>query len=175
MKGRRGFSFLVLILLPTVAACAGGTVGPSGGTVRRSGDAVAQSGGTLPESGSALAESGRTVWAGVYSESQAARGAAQYRETCSSCHSEDLRGNSNAPSLIGASFMFLWGDRSLGELFTSIQTLMPTNAPNSLPTQSYLDILAYIMEANEFPAGEIELVADPAVLSGILIRATSGP
>ena len=67
--------------------------------------------------------------------------------------------------------MFLWADRTLGELFTSIQTLMPTNAPNSLPPLSYLDILAYIMEANEFPAGENELVADPALLGRILITA----
>ena len=161
MMVRRGFTFLVLLLLPTSAACAGSTVGRPGSTVA--------------ESGNTVGEGANTVWSGVYSERQAERGAAEYRETCSSCHSDDLRGNSNSPSLIGASFMFLWADRSLGELFTSIQTLMPTNAPNSLPTQSYLDILAYIMEVNEFPAGETELVADPAVLSRILITPTSEP
>ena len=154
---QRSSRFLVLVLLPTIVACAGSTVG-------RSGSAAA-------ESGNSVGESGSTVWSGVYSERQAERGAAEYRETCSSCHSEDLRGNSNAPSLIGSSFMFLWADRSLGELLTNIQTLMPTNAPNSLPTQSYLDILSYIMESNGFPAGENELVGDPALLGQILIRA----
>ncbi|MCZ6661587.1 MAG: cytochrome c [Actinobacteria bacterium] len=146
---QRSSRFLVLVMLPTIVACAG------------YGSTVAESGGTVAES----------VWGGVYSERQAERGAAEYRETCSSCHSEDLRGNSDAPSLIGSSFMFLWADRSLDELFTSIQTLMPTNAPNSLPPQSYLDILAYIMASNGFPAGENELVGDPALLSQILIRA----
>ena len=134
----RSSRFLVLVLLPTIVACAGSTVG-------RSGSAAAESGSAAAESGNSVGESGSTVWSGVYSERQAERGAAEYRETCSSCHSEDLRGNSNAPSLIGSSFMFLWADRSLGELFTNIQTLMPTNAPNSLPTQSYLDVLAYII------------------------------
>ena len=51
---------------------------------------------------------------------------------------------------------------------------MPTNAPNSLATESYLDILAFIMEANEFPAGDSELVADPEVLGRLLITAQPG-
>ncbi len=67
--------------------------------------------------------------------------------------------------------MFLWADRSLGELFTAIRTQMPTNAPNSLRTQSYLGILAYILEANGFPVGSSELGADPAALSQVLITA----
>ena len=152
MTARRGLRFLVLLLLPATVTCAGATVAAS-----------------------PVAEAGSTVWDGVYSERQAERGAADYTVSCSSCHSEDLRGNSNAPSLIGASFMFLWAERPLGELFKSIQTLMPTNAPNSLATQSYLDILAYVMKANGFPAGESELVADPAVLDRILIAAASEP
>jgi len=70
--------------------------------------------------------------------------------------------------------MFLWADRSLGDLFSSIQTLMPTNAPNSLPAESYLSILAYILEANAFPAGARELVANPDVLGRIRITAKPG-
>ena len=150
MTGQRGFRFGFVLPLTAATACAGFTVAQSGNTA---------------------AQSGNTVWDGVYSAEQAARGAAEYRGACSSCHSQDLRGNSNSPSLIGVSFLFLWEGRSLQELFTEIRTLMPTNAPNSLPTQSYLNILAHIMEANEFPAGENELVADPAVLSQILITA----
>ena len=67
--------------------------------------------------------------------------------------------------------MFLWESRSLGDLFTTIRTGMPTNAPNSLPAQGYLDILAYILGANEFPAGEDELGADLAALGQISITA----
>ena len=119
----------------------------------------------------AAAQSTRSIWDGVYTEGQAARGATQYGASCASCHAEDLRGNSNAPSLVGVSFMFLWENRSLGDLFTTIRTGMPTNAPNSLPAQGYLDILAYILGANEFPAGEDELGADLAALGQISITA----
>ena len=122
--------------------------------------------------GFTVAQSETTIWDGVYSEAQAERGATEYSGACSSCHSDDLRGNSNAPSLIGVSFMFLWEDRSLDELFTTIRTQMPTNAPNSLPTRSYLGILAYILEANGFPAGASELRADAATLSELLITAS---
>ncbi len=110
-----------------------------------------------------------TVWAGVYSGAQAQRGAPAYAEACSSCHADDLRGNSNAPSLVGASFLFLWEDRSLNELFTVIRTEMPTNAPNSLPTTTYVDILAFVLEANGFPAGAAELGPDPQFLESIAI------
>ena len=121
--------------------------------------------------GFTLARSEKTIWDGVYSAAQAVQGATEYRGACSSCHSDDLRGNSNAPSLVGVSFMFLWEDRSQDELFTTIRTQMPTNAPNSLPTQSYLGILAYILEDNGFPSGADELRADPAALEQFLITA----
>ena len=114
----------------------------------------------------------RTVWDGVYTTEQAMRGAAGYAEACVSCHAEDLRGDSNTPSIVGVSFTFLWGDMSLGALFTRIRTGMPTDRPNSLPPQTYLDILAYILEANEFPAGDDELGSDPASLDRILIAAS---
>ena len=102
----------------------------------------------------------RTVWDGVYTEEQAARGAVQYTESCAGCHAPDLRGNTTSPSLVGVSFAFLWGDRTLGELFGEIQELMPTGRPNSLPAQTYRDILAFILRANSYPSGEQELGAD---------------
>ena len=114
----------------------------------------------------------RTVWDGVYTTEQAMRGEAGYAQACASCHAEDLRGDSNSPSIVGVSFTFLWGDMSLGALFTRIRTGIPTARPNSLPGQTYLDILAYILEANEFPAGENELGSDPASLEQILIAAS---
>jgi quinoprotein glucose dehydrogenase len=110
-----------------------------------------------------------SVAAGVYEAAQATRGSAAYAEACSACHAADLRGDSNAPSLVGVSFLFVWENRSLDELFTTIRTRMPTNAPNSLQATTYLDVLAYILEANGFPAGEAEITADPDRLARILI------
>ena len=102
----------------------------------------------------------RTVWDGVYTEEQAERGGVRYTEPCAGCHAPDLRGNTTSPSLVGMSFTFLWGERTLGELFGKIQQLMPTDRPNSLPAQTYRNILAFILRANSYPAGEKELEAD---------------
>ena len=133
---------------------------------------MACAGLTVSEPGTPVSESMATVWDGVFSQEQAAEGAAQYELSCSACHSADLRGSSTSPSLVGSGFLFFWQDKPLSELFTTIHTLMPTDAPNSLPTRTYLNILSYILEANEFPAGESDLL-DPAALPRIIITAKS--
>ena len=115
----------------------------------------------------------RTVWDGVYTEGQAERGRVQYAESCAACHAPDLRGNNTSPSLVGQSFAFLWGGSTLGELFGRIQQLMPTDRPNSLPAQTYRNILAYILSANSYPTGEQELEAGG--LDQILITANPDP
>ena len=119
--------------------------------------------------GVAFGQSRPTVWDGVYTSAQASRGEISYASACASCHAQDLRGDSNTPSIVGVSFQFLWGDMSLGALFAKIQNQMPTDRPNSLPAQVYTDILAYVLEANQFPPGEDELTSDPAVLDPIVI------
>lgn len=101
----------------------------------------------------------RTVWDGVYTEGQAERGEVQYTASCAACHAPDLRGDNTSPSLVGLSFAFLWGERTLGELFGRIQELMPTDRPGSLSAQTYRDILAFILRANSYPTGEQELEA----------------
>ena len=106
---------------------------------------------------------------GIYTESQASRGETEYAARCASCHSADLRGNSNSPSLIGLSFMFIWEGRSLGELFTKMSTEMPTDQPGSLSQQSYAAILAFILQSNEFPAGDSDLSSNADSLSPIQI------
>ena len=115
----------------------------------------------------------RTVWDGVYTEAQAERGGVQYTESCAGCHAPDLRGDNTSPSLVGQSFAFLWGGSTLGELFGRIQQLMPTDRPNSLPFQTYRNILAFILRSNSYPAGEQELEADR--LDHILITANPDP
>jgi S-disulfanyl-L-cysteine oxidoreductase SoxD len=115
------------------------------------------------------AQQTQSLWTGVYTDTQAERGAAVFKERCASCHATDLRGNSNTPSLLGVSFMFLWEGRSLGELYSKMRSEMPSDQPGSLPAQNYLDILAFILRANQFPAGEEELKPEQSDLEKILI------
>lgn len=119
------------------------------------------------------AQESNSIWDGIYTDAQAERGAEEYAARCASCHSVDLRGNSNSPSLLGLSFMFIWEGRTLGELFGQISTEMPTDQPGSLSAQSYAAILAFILRSNEFPAGNTELASTEAALSEIAITSSA--
>jgi Cytochrome C oxidase, cbb3-type, subunit III len=120
-------------------------------------------------------ETKRTVWDGVYTAAQAERGSAAYAQACSSCHAEDLRGRSTAPSLVEESFLFLWSDMSVGDLFERTRMLMPSDRPGSLPAATYADILAFIAQKNGFPVGNTELGTDIGALKQILITEKRPP
>ena len=135
---------------------------------------IVWSGGHATGGQDAATRPARTVWDGVYTEAQATRGQTQYMRACASCHAADLRGSSTAPSLVEESFSFQWADTTVGELFERIRTLMPSDRPNSLSTQTYRDVVAFILQANKFPPGEKELDADLDALRQIVI-ATKRP
>ena len=115
----------------------------------------------------------RTVWDGVYTDAQAERGRASYQQSCIGCHREDLRGDNTAPSLVGESFTFLWGDMEVGELLARMQKVMPPERPGSLPPQTYADIVAFILQKNEFPAGTTELGTDADSLHALITTKTT--
>jgi cytochrome c553 len=123
-----------------------------GGTV-----SIAARGANAPEGD---VTSSRTVLDGVYTVEQARRGQAGFAEACASCHRDDLGPSSTTPSLVGQSFRFLWGGETLGELFDRTRRLMPPSRPGSLSDGTYRDILAFILESNQFPPGESELGAE---------------
>lgn len=125
--------------------------------------------------GAIAQETKRTVWDAVYTAAQAERGSAAYAQTCASCHAEDLRGRSTAPSLIEESFLFLWSDMSVGDLFERTRMLMPSDRPGSLPAGTYADIIAFIAQKNGFPPGSTELGTDVGALKQILITEKRPP
>lgn len=112
----------------------------------------------------------RTVWDGVYNTTQAARGRAEYESNCASCHN-----GGEGPSLVGDTFMRSWFEDSLNDVLTKMRTAMPENAPGSLSDTAYLDILAFILESNGFPAGARELLPQSAQLAGVLVVGKEGP
>ena len=111
-----------------------------------------------------------TVWDKVYTDEQAKRGEAVYAKSCAACHGEALIGG-NAPPLKGDEFAFLWGDKSVGELFDRMKTLMPPENPSGLPADTYRDIIAFVLRANSYPAGEKDMPADKEALDRIVITA----
>lgn len=115
---------------------------------------------------------GRTVWDGVFTQAQAARGKAAYEQNCAACHGPTLSGLDVAPALSGARFTGNWGGTSAAELFERIQKTMPQSDPGSLSGRAVSDIEAYIFEANSFPAGAVELPADSARMQQVRITAS---
>ena len=113
-----------------------------------------------------------SAWDGVFTEEQATRGQETYQRECASCHLDDLLGDGIAPPLVGVPFSFRWSDLSVGDMLTAIRTTMPQGAPASLSVSGYVDIVAYLLKANEFPAGDAELPTDEDALTEIIITET---
>jgi mono/diheme cytochrome c family protein len=113
----------------------------------------------------------RNVWDGVYTADQAAQGKALYDNKCALCHGAELNGAEMAPPLAGAVFLGNWAGQSAGDLFTRIHTTMPANDPGSLSNADAALALAYLLSANQFPAGTTPLPSDDAALGQIAITA----
>jgi len=120
----------------------------------------------------AFAGDGGTVWAAVYTEAQASRGQAAYRETCASCHGDTLDGGEMAPALAGPTFQENWTGQTLADLFARMRT-MPPSDPGSLPRDKAADVLAYVLKVNGFPAGATELTSSNSDLEVIAIAPKS--
>jgi cytochrome c len=118
-----------------------------------------------------LAAGSRSVWDGVYTKEQASRGQTAYREECAKCHAENLMGGEVAPPLAGSDFLNRWNGGTVGELLEIVIKTMPSDDPGHLSRRQYADITAYILKANEFPAGSKELESEPSSLKDIKIEA----
>ena len=108
----------------------------------------------------------QSIAQGVYSDAQATRGQAIYKDRCSSCHGETLGGRLGPP-LSGDDFIASWNKQPLSELVSKIRNTMPQDAPGKLTAQQTADIVAYILQVDKFPAGRAELASDEAALKQI--------
>ena len=100
-----------------------------------------------------------TVWDGVYTEAQAARGMMAYGQSCAGCHA--LAPEGKAP-LVGEPFWKSFAQKTVGDLFEFVSTYMPNGSPGSLTESTYRDLVALILKSNGFPAGTTELGGNTA-------------
>jgi S-disulfanyl-L-cysteine oxidoreductase SoxD len=122
----------------------------------------------LAAAGAAQAQQ-RSVWAGVFTVEQSARGKIQYDAHCAVCHGTTLSGTDTAPQLSGGLFVANWDGLSAGDLFNRVHTTMPANDPGSLSDAVVTDLIAYLFMMNKFPAGSTELPRDVQTLQQIAI------
>jgi mono/diheme cytochrome c family protein len=99
----------------------------------------------------------RSVKDGVYTEEQAKRGEVVYAETCANCHGERMEGIDMSPALTGSTFSSNWNTLTVGDLFDRIRTTMPMDRPGTITPQENADVIAYMLKANQYPAGSTEL------------------
>src|SRR5438309_11508266 len=121
--------------------------------------------------GIGVSQSQRSVWDGVFTAEQAKRGQARYAEVCASCHGDTLAGGESAPPLAGGEFLSNWNTLTVGDLFDRTRSTMPQNKPGSLSRETNAEILAFVLSANQFPAGKTALPQQSEVLKEIRIEA----
>jgi mono/diheme cytochrome c family protein len=112
----------------------------------------------------------RTVWDGVYTDDQAARGTLAFSQSCSNCHTLAPQGKG---PLTGEKFWEGFAQRTVGDLLTFVRTNMPNGNRGSLPASTYNDLVALILKSNGFPGGMVELA--PETAAGVQIIPKDGP
>jgi len=112
----------------------------------------------------------RTVWDGVYTDAQAARGTMAFGQSCSNCHTLAPQGKG---PLTGDKFWEGFAQRTVGDLLTFVRTNMPNGNGGSLPASTYNDLVAIILKSNGFPGGMVELA--PETIARVQIIPKDGP
>ena len=88
-----------------------------------------------------------------YSQAQAERGKALALGQCAGCHGAKLEGR-YGPPLSGPRFLSKWGGRDAAELRQYIASRMPLGRAGTLSETQTLELVAYILQANGYPAGQ---------------------
>src|SRR5688572_3799979 len=106
----------------------------------------------------------------LYTQAQAARGQQAYTASCASCHGADLQGVNDAPPLAGEAFLMAWGGQRVSDLVAFVQQSMLPSGPGSLPPETTLDLVAYVLKGIGARNGEQPLTAT----TGIRIETVAG-
>ena len=122
-----------------------------------------------------LAASAQAVGS-YYTDAQAEAGQTVFASQCAICHGDKLEGKVG-PALAGEQFLSVsqYQELTAGFLYKTISRQMPKNAPGSLSKTQYLDVLAYILKVNGYPAGPKQLTDDDHELRRIKIEPTGTP
>jgi mono/diheme cytochrome c family protein len=105
---------------------------------------------------------------GVYSKAQAERGQQLYQIRCTACHGAAM-GGGLAPPLTGNPFMAAWGGRPVWQLASKIRNTMPPDDSGKLTAPQVGEVLAFLLQKINVPAGPADLVVDEKVLGAIVL------
>jgi len=112
---------------------------------------------------------GKTVLDAVYTQDQAMRGGALFAANCARCHEGFCP---DGPPLVGPLFIERWREDSLAALLT-FMTGLPRVLGGVLNENEYVDVIAYLLQSNEFPSGAQQLTADS--IGSVQLVSKGGP
>jgi mono/diheme cytochrome c family protein len=117
----------------------------------------------------------RSTASGVFTVEQAKAGERAFQARCAMCHGADLHSTDpEAPDLTEGAFKFGWQGKTIANRFEQIRSTMPYGNARSLDDQTYLDIVAYILQVNGIPSGTQKLAPDIPALEKIVIEVPGG-
>lgn len=136
------------------------TVLPLAGCAASTGDVP---GGSSPEPGPPPAAAAPpSLVSGAYTEDQAARGAEVFGSLCGECH--------DTIEFRGADFFFNWEGSTVGRFVQVVSETMPEDDPGGLSREQYLDVAAYVLRLNDYPAGATPLPDEPEALAALVFE-----
>jgi len=80
-----------------------------------------------------------------------------------------LLGDTGAPALAGPEFFSRWNGSSADDLVKTIRASMPQDAPDTLGTQTYVDLVSFLLKSNGASSGSAELPIDSAGLKLVMV------
>lgn len=102
----------------------------------------------------------------LFTQAQAHAGAKKYADNCEQCHGTKLEGRAG-PALTGPNFASAKSNFKVSDIYGFVSQNMPAPAPGSLPAQDYVDIMAFILQQNGYPAGRAKLTEKIATASAV--------
>jgi polar amino acid transport system substrate-binding protein len=85
-----------------------------------------------------------------YTADQAQQGRLVYYEHCAECHGGDL-GGMYGPALAGPNGELQW--ETAKNIYAYMTAAMPHGDPGALPTNNYVDLMAFLYQQHGRPAG----------------------
>ena len=113
-----------------------------------------------------------SAWSGVFNADQVERGKTAYNAQCARCHGETLGGGENSPPLVDDGFFKVWDGKTVGDLVEYTRTMMPSDGPGKISRKRCIDMAAFLLSENGFPAGAGELPTELDALNQIAITRT---
>jgi polar amino acid transport system substrate-binding protein len=110
----------------------------------------------------------------LYTSAQADSGKIKFLTYCAMCHGPTLQGRSG-PALTGPNFASAKADFHVSDVFGIVANNMPATAPGTLAHDDYVEIMAFLLQQNGYPAGSNALTFEDATKSKTKLLYRSEP